>query len=147
MFKWLIVFDKNELFKEAVTTSLIQDFEADFLWKVSLKILNSVIIPIFSPWRYKVQKDWLASRNVLLLILLSHGMLNYVSKFFYHQDINFHPWRYKVHKDWLASRNVLLILLSHGMFLSSFIIKISIFTHGGTKFTKTGSRQEMFYYY
>ena len=72
----------------------------------------------------------------------------YVSKFFYHQDINFHPWRYKVHKDWLTSRNVqLLILLKHGMFLSSFIIKISIFTNGGTKFTKTGSRLEMFYYY
>ena len=30
--------------KEAMKICLIQDFEADFLWKVSLKILNSGII-------------------------------------------------------------------------------------------------------
>ena len=30
--------------KEAIRICLIQDFEADFLWKVSLKILNSGII-------------------------------------------------------------------------------------------------------
>ena len=30
--------------KEAIIISLIQHFEADFLWKVSLKILNSGFI-------------------------------------------------------------------------------------------------------
>ena len=30
--------------REAIKSSLIQHFEADFLWKVSLKILNSGII-------------------------------------------------------------------------------------------------------
>ena len=32
------------LIKEANIISLIQHFEADFLWKVSLKILNSGLI-------------------------------------------------------------------------------------------------------
>ena len=32
--------------KEAIRICLIQDFEADFLWKVNLKILNSEIILI-----------------------------------------------------------------------------------------------------
>ena len=32
------------LIKEAIIISLIQHFEADFLWKVSLKILNSGLI-------------------------------------------------------------------------------------------------------
>ena len=31
-------------FQIAIIISLIQDYEADFLWKVSLKILNSGII-------------------------------------------------------------------------------------------------------
>ena len=30
--------------KEAIIISLIQHFEADFIWKVSLKILNSGLI-------------------------------------------------------------------------------------------------------
>ena len=33
-----------KLFREALINCLIQYFEADFLWKVSLKILNSGII-------------------------------------------------------------------------------------------------------
>ena len=33
-----------KLIKEAIIISLIQHFEADFLWKVSLKILNSELI-------------------------------------------------------------------------------------------------------
>ena len=33
-----------KLIKEAIIISLIQHFEADFLWKVSLKILNSGLI-------------------------------------------------------------------------------------------------------
>ena len=33
-----------KLRKEAIIISLIQHFEADFLWKVSLKILNSGLI-------------------------------------------------------------------------------------------------------
>ena len=36
---------KQKIIRKAIiTTCLIQDFEADFLWKVSLKILNSGII-------------------------------------------------------------------------------------------------------
>ena len=34
----------SKLIKEAIIISLIQHFEADFLWKVSLKILNSGLI-------------------------------------------------------------------------------------------------------
>ena len=33
--------DKLKMIKEAIIICVIQDFEADFLWKVSLKILNS----------------------------------------------------------------------------------------------------------
>ena len=33
-----------KLVREAIIISLIQRFEADFLWKVSLKILNSGLI-------------------------------------------------------------------------------------------------------
>ena len=33
-----------KLINEAIVNSLIQHFEADFLWKVSLKILNSGLI-------------------------------------------------------------------------------------------------------
>ena len=33
-----------KLIKEAIIISLIQHFEADFLWEVSLKILNSGLI-------------------------------------------------------------------------------------------------------
>ena len=44
-----------KLIREAIKTSLIQHFEADFLWKVSLKILNSGLILInlenFQPCR------------------------------------------------------------------------------------------------
>ena len=35
--------------REAIIICLIQYFEADFLWKVNLKILNSVIILKISP--------------------------------------------------------------------------------------------------
>ena len=42
MFKWLIVLLK--LIREAIIISLIQNFEADFLWKVSLKNRNSGLI-------------------------------------------------------------------------------------------------------
>ena len=41
-FKWSL--DKRKLNKEAIIFCLIKDFEADFLWKVSLKILHSGII-------------------------------------------------------------------------------------------------------
>ena len=43
MFEWLIVLRLGnlKLIGEAIAISLIQHFEADFLWKVSLKILNS----------------------------------------------------------------------------------------------------------
>ena len=39
----LIGQDRN-LIREAIMISLVQHFEADFLWKVSLKILNSGMI-------------------------------------------------------------------------------------------------------
>ena len=42
MFKWLNVSSLD--IREAIITSLNQHFEADFLWKVSLKILNSGLI-------------------------------------------------------------------------------------------------------
>ena len=41
--KWSIVLRWNEI-REVIIICLIRDFEADFLWKVSLKILNSGII-------------------------------------------------------------------------------------------------------
>ena len=45
MFEWLIVFKIIwKLIREGIIVSLIQHFEADFLWKVSLKILNSGLI-------------------------------------------------------------------------------------------------------
>ena len=44
-FKWPIVFRQTENKSEkAIMITLIQHFEADVLWKVSLKILNSGII-------------------------------------------------------------------------------------------------------
>ena len=43
-FKWSITQRWNENKSEAIKICLVQHFEADFLWKVSLKILNSVII-------------------------------------------------------------------------------------------------------
>ena len=44
-FKWSIVLRQTEYKSENPTTSsIIQYFEADFLWKVSLKIMNSGII-------------------------------------------------------------------------------------------------------
>ena len=42
-FKWLIV-DNLKANQEAIIACLIQKFEADFLEKVSLKILNLVFI-------------------------------------------------------------------------------------------------------
>ena len=39
--------------------SLIQDFEADFLWKVSLKILNSgIILKTFTHAAIAPDRDW-----------------------------------------------------------------------------------------
>ena len=43
-FKWPLVCETENKSEKAIIISLIQDFEADFLWKVSLKILNSGII-------------------------------------------------------------------------------------------------------
>ena len=43
-FKWSIVLRQTKNKSEAIIISLIQDFEADFPQKVSLKILNSEII-------------------------------------------------------------------------------------------------------
>ena len=40
----LLCLDNLRLIGEAIIISLIQHFEADFLWKVSLKILNSGLI-------------------------------------------------------------------------------------------------------
>ena len=51
MFKWIMVFRFIiwKLIREAITISLIQQFELDFLWKVNLKILNSRFILKLSP--------------------------------------------------------------------------------------------------
>ena len=47
--------------------SLIQDFEADFLWKVSLKILNSGIILKISPMHMsQLTKTIRASHEILV---------------------------------------------------------------------------------
>ena len=47
-----------KLIKEAIIISLIQHFEADFLWKVSLKILNSeLILKIFTHVSLYTQKS------------------------------------------------------------------------------------------
>ena len=84
----------------------------------------------------EVQSSQRLARVKKCSFIINIIMIWYVSKFFYHQDINFHQWRYKVHKDWRASRNVLLF--EHGIFL----LKLE-----GTKFTKTGLCLEMCYYY
>ena len=44
MFNGKLCLDNLRLIGEANLISLIQHFEADFLWKVSLKILNSGLI-------------------------------------------------------------------------------------------------------
>ena len=43
-FKGQLSFDKLKINQKTIICCLIQDLEADFLWKVSLKILNSGII-------------------------------------------------------------------------------------------------------
>ena len=38
---WIVQLSVDKLLKEDIIIGLIQQFEADYLWKVSLKILNS----------------------------------------------------------------------------------------------------------
>ena len=49
--------------REAIVNGLIQDFEADFLWKVSLKILNSgtilkTFIHVITLWFFKAKPGY-----------------------------------------------------------------------------------------
>ena len=59
---------KNKI-REAIVNGLIQDFEADFLWKVSLKNLNSEIIlktfiHVITLWFFRLSLDM----NVVIFI-------------------------------------------------------------------------------
>ena len=76
-FKWSIVLRKTEnKSREAIVISLIQHFEADFLWKVSLKILNSgLILKTFTHMSEKYQYS-----HLLLLAHIHHHFLLGISK-------------------------------------------------------------------
>ena len=64
--------------REPIIISLIQHFEADFLWKVSLKILNLGIILKTSNHEYidivKIQISWLHQLPDFLLAYISMGL-------------------------------------------------------------------------
>ena len=71
-----------KLTKEATEISLIQHFEADFLWKVSLKILNSgLILQTFTNEIKELFLNYFSHFPIkiysLLLNYFSHFLLKY----------------------------------------------------------------------
>ena len=93
-FKWSVVFRLGK----AITNSLIQNFEADFLWKVSLKILNSGIILKLSPMWASTQDfgkplshHYFCPENVECFLPLLHIFKCFQTRFF-HGSKYYEPW-------------------------------------------------------
>ena len=67
--------DRLKLIRKAIMISLIQHFEADFLWKVSLKILNSgIILKTFTHAILHLSSSQAKNSYIMGLIIISAQM-------------------------------------------------------------------------
>ena len=75
-FQWSIVQLSLDKIKEAIRICLIQDFETDFLWKVSLRILNSgIILKTFTHTFHVNPLCWQIIKPYFILLMSSDANL------------------------------------------------------------------------